>query len=598
MKCFIFFLIVLLVPVCAVYSQSGNKKSIKQCDALLARQIVERQADFSKTLDQTDQRINVLIKIADFLWASDELTARVYFAEAYKIAVERFREKGLERKENKGLITEQPDYRFRVISQIAKRDADWAKKLSEQILKEFDEDKEKEKRSEYDRNREARELLGIAANVAKDNPNLALSLARRVMRYPLSSNWYFTLFEMALNNQALADQIYAEALANYADAEVFRLLYLSAYPFGNQRIFGIEKNTLGASVPINFSPNTNLKRQFLLALLRRVSALTPESTEKSLQTSTPDSAVAVIALNELEPIVAQQLPDLMPMFAQAKVRASSVASNEIMEAANKQNETYKGFNKSFDERLKELEKADAEGKLTDGRIIGLLNSAKKEEEFKLAETWLDKISEAAPREEAGNYFYFRRSKLASEENRFDDARKFAEKITKIELRAVVYFDIAEAGQKNVQTKQEALDSLLEVYKMAQKAPDSIEKAQIFLGLAFMYEKVDHFSALDALSAAIKTANKLENPNLFTSWSSQQINAKDYKFFASYDVPGFDIKRTFYEISQKDFQAAIGQAESFSDKYLRALAVLASVKDCEKNEPAENLKPKRNKPKQN
>ena len=99
----------------------------------------------------------------------------------------------------------------------------------------------------------------------------------------------------------------------------------------------------------------------------------------------------------------------------------------------------------------------------------------------------------------------------------------------------------------------------------------------------MYEKVDHFIALDALSNGIKTANKLENPNLFSSFMSQQISSNGYTHFIGYDVPGFDINRTFYEISQKDFQGAIAQAESFSDKYLQTLAVLASVKDCENNE---------------
>ncbi len=60
-------------------------------------------------------------------------------------------------------------------------------------------------------------------------------------------------------------------------------------------------------------------------------------------------------------------------------------------------------------------------------------------------------------------------------------------------------------------------------------------------------------------------------------------------YIGYDVPGFDINKNFYEIRRKDFQGAISQAGSFSDKYLRTLAVPASVKDCEKNE--ETVKPK-------
>ncbi len=589
MKRFPFFLIALIVSTFSINAQTSSKKPVKQCNALLARQIVEQQADFSKTLGETDQRVNVLIRVADFLWISDEESARRYFVEAFQVAQDRFREKGFEKKVNNGLVNYQPDYRFDVIRAVAKRDADWAKKLLEQVLKEFDEDKEKDKRDNCNKDREVAELLRVAAETAKDNPALALSLARRAMRYPLKNDWYFSLYRMAENNRTAADQIYGEALDNYSNTDVFRLLYLSAYPFARERIFGIESSTLGSSVPADFSPNPNLKRQFLLTLLRRVSKLTPESTDKSLQTWTPESAVAVIAMNELEPVVSQQFPDLMPAFSQAKIHANSVVSNEMMESANKRNEMGKNFEKPFAEKLKELEKADAEGKLKDAQIVQMLTSAKKEEDYKAAETWLDKITEDAPRESAKNYFYFQRSKLASKENRFEDAQKHADKIGKIEFRAVVYFDIAEAKQKNPATRLESLESLTEVYKMAQKSPDTIEKAQVLLGLAYMYEKVDHFNALDALSGAIKTANKLENPNLFTSWSSQQITAKDYQFYTNYDTPGFDINRTFYEISQKDFQGAISQAEGFSDKYLRTLAVLASVKDCEKNE--QPVKPK-------
>ncbi len=61
----------------------------------------------------------------------------------------------------------------------------------------------------------------------------------------------------------------------------------------------------------------------------------------------------------------------------------------------------------------------------------------------------------------------------------------------------------------------------------------------------------------------------------------------------YDVPGFDINKTFYNLSQKDFQGALLQADSFSDKYLRTLAVLAIVKDCrDANKPANQKSVKR------
>ena len=71
------------------------------------------------------------------------LLARGHFAEAYQIAQDRFREKGAERTIEKKAVLSKPDYRFKVINAIIKRDPEWAKKLSNSILKEFDEKQEK-----------------------------------------------------------------------------------------------------------------------------------------------------------------------------------------------------------------------------------------------------------------------------------------------------------------------------------------------------------------------------------------------------------------------------------------------------------------------
>lgn len=594
MKNLYFLLGLLLFLTLANYSQKPSGKLIKECNALLARQLVEQQAEEGKSVAETDKRVNILLRVADFLWTADEETARKYFAQAFQIASDRYKEKGVEKKETQGMILQQPDYRFDAIEAIAKRDAEWAKKLSESVLKEFDEDKEKDKRDNFDKDQEVQEILGIASRAAKDNPNLSLTLARRAMRYPLINSWYFSLFGMAGNNQPLADQIYGELLANYADSEVFRLLYLSAYPFGQDRIFGVEKYSLGTSVPANFSPNPNLKRQFLLALFRRVMQLTPESAKNSVQTGIPETAVAAIALTEFEPVVSQQFPDLIQAFSQAKIHADSIVSADALASAKESEEFGNSYNKSFEENLTKTEQADQEGKLTDEQIFLLVKSAKIEENLKKAKTWIDKMTEETTRDATFNYFYFKRSKLAATEKRFDEARKYALKIVKIEHRAVLFFDIAEAKMKEPLTKSESLDTLLEVYEMAQKAPETVEKAQILLGLAFMFEKIDHYNALNSLADAIKTANKLENPNLFTNFISQRIIGKKFSFYAGYSVPGFEITETFYALSQKDFLNPINQATNFSDRYLRTLAVLATVKGCEKNEKP--VKPNLAKPK--
>jgi hypothetical protein len=583
MKILYFLLVLFVFSALTIHAQKSPAQPIKECNSLLARQIVEQQALESKTVEETDKRVNILLRIADFLWTSDEETARKYFSEAFQIAVERFREKGVEKKDGKNISIYMPDYRFDVIEAVAKRDAEWAKKLSEIVLKEFDEDKEKDKRDSFEKNSEIQEILGIAARAAKDNSNLSLTFARRAMRYPLVNSWYWSLYQMAGNNQSLADQIYAELLLNYADAEVFRLLYLSAYPFARERIFGVEKYTLGTSVPAGFATNQRLKRQFLLTFMRRVMKMTAENNAKSLQVSIPETASAATALDELEPIVARQFPDLMQAFSQAKIHANSIAASDALAAAKSREEAGSSFNKPFSEKLEEVKKAESDGNLEDVQIFQLVNAARTEEDFKQAESWIDKMADEEAREGTINYFNFQRSQLATKEKRFDEARKYALKVPKIEHRAVLFFDIAEAKMKEPMTKLESLDTLLEVFQTANKAPDTVEKAQVLLGLAFMYEKVDHYSALGSLTEAIKTANNLDGPDLFAGYVTQEIKGKYFAHFSSYSVPGFELTETFYAFSKKDFLTALTHAANFSDKYLRTLAILAAVKDCEKND---------------
>jgi len=578
------FLFLLCFTAGNIYAQTPKNAPVKKCNALYAQQLVEQQATESKSTTETDKRIHILLKVADFLWIMDEESVRGYFAEAFQFAREKFREKEVEKSTGSPFLgTIKTNYPFQVIRAVAKRDSEWAKKLTEIALKDSEEIRkdENEKANPFGKERDAEEALGLGMSLAEQNPAAALYFFRRAMRFPLHRNWYFALYQTAGKNSKLAEQVYSELLNNYANAEVSRLLYLSAYPFASDRIFGAEKYQLGTSIPKNLSPNVNFQKQFLIVFLRRVNSLTPETANVKTPPFLPESAYAFMALSEFEPIVSQQFPELKELFLQAKTTVTTLTSPETLESIKKREDSQKDISKTFAERVKDIEKADGEGKLKDIEIVNLVTSAKKEEEFEITEIWLDKIKEEKVREDTTNYFYFSRSKLATKEKRYEDARKFADKVPKIEHRAVLYFDLAEAKLTEPATKLDSLESLSEVYKMSQKSPDTVEKAQVLLGLAYMYEKLDHFNALDAVSSSIKTANKLENPNLFSSFMMHKIVGKDFGNFIGYSVPGFDISQTFGELSKNDFQGAVTQAGSFTDKYLRTLAVLAAVDGCAK-----------------
>ncbi|CAN5251000.1 hypothetical protein BH20ACI1_BH20ACI1_19800 [soil metagenome] len=595
MKNFHFSIFCLLLLVSSnFYAQANSKKQVKQCSELFARQLVEQQAYNSKSIEETDKRINVLLKIADFLWKTDEETSRRYFAEAFQVARERFREKGNEPLITGNIILRRIDYRFEVINAIAAHDAEWAKKLTETALKEAEENKDSKKEKDEndfsENDSEANNTRNIAVLLADKDPSASLYFARRAMRFPFSRKWGSTIFQIAEKNQTLADQIYSEVLNNYSNIIVSDLNTLSAYPFGKETTFGIANMFIFFNPPNNFVPNQNLQKHFLTTFFRRILILNAETANQIFDPyiNIAESTQALSALAEIEPIVLQKFPEVKEQFGQAKNNIETLISGAERENLKKREDNReKGRGITFSDRIEELEKADDEGKLQDYMIVNLVIAAKKEEDFKQLETWLEKIKDENLRDGSIQHFYFKRSKLAVKEKRFDDAKKYADKVAKIELRAVLYFDVADAKIKEPTTKFDSFAVLSEVYKLADKSPDTVEKAQVFLGLAYIFEKVDHVNALDSLSNAIKTANKLETPNLISGYAYQQIASKEFGgYFMRYDVPGFDINKTFYELSQKDFQGALLQADSFSDKYLRTLAVLAIVKDCrDTNKPA-------------
>jgi len=564
----------------SIFAQQVAKPAKKQCDALLTRQIVEQLASESKSVSETDSRVKILIKIADFLWFADQDSARIYFTDAFNAARERFKEKGVEKVSNKGILQIEPDYRFEVIKAVAKRDSEWAKKLTDIVVKDLEESIEKQ--SNFDSERTIGQLLGVAAETAGTNPDFTLSVSRMSMKYPLSSNWYFLLYQIASKNRLLADQIHTELLNNYRNAEVFRLLYLSAYPFGQSRIIGVDKYSFGTSIPANFQPNQTIQKQFLNVLFRKMLNLSPENIVNSTNSNTSESVTALFAINEIEQTIMPRFPEFNQLFTQTKLHISSIVSNSDLETTKQRGEFNDSVALSFEERLEQLEKSDELGQLTDTEIVKLLISAKKEDDFIKGYGWLDKIKNESTRIQTTNYFYYLWAKNDVAEKRYDEARKHSQKIEKIENRSIIYFEIAETVFKETNNKSEAIDALLEVEKIVNKTSDSVAKAQVYLGLANIYLKFDNFNALDALSNAVKTVNKLENENIFTKFNGQQIQTENFSFFAGYSLPGFDLNEVFYEFGKSDFQSALNYAQSFSNKYYRTLAVLAVVKDCEKN----------------
>lgn len=569
------------------------------CNAEFAQLLVEQQVMEGKSVTDPVKRIKILNRSADFLWQFDEPTARKYFAESWKMADDRFEEKGFESKtsgnKESQIIQLLPDQRMEVVRAIAKRDKEWAKKLADQILADFE--KTAKERKGFDSTRELFDIANLATQYAASDPELSLLLMRRVMKYELHSGWFGMLYSLA-QNKTLADTVYAEALNSYRNETPRKLLYLSAYPFARPRLFGFERYNM-MHTPPEMPINDALARRFLEVFFTRIAAFAASEADLNRtveQYDLPEAVYMVTALNDIEPLIIERYPDLLGRFGEARAQAASVLSDEARKKMEDRDKQYSSDGLSFEERIKELEEAESKGKLTDYMIVKMvIHGELTDEQLEILKSWLDKIKEEKPRGETINYFWTKRTQLAIKEKRFDDAEKYAAKVPELEHRAVLFFDLAKMLGKNQNDSTALFETLNRVSKLGRSAENSVPKAQVLLGLANLFEKVNHSTAMDELSEAIRVTNSLkDSPNsldVLRSSVSRQITGKGYSFFTSYSVPGFDLEKTFEELSKKDFEISLGQAKSLDDRYFRTLAVIAVAGNCAKNAKKPAAKPK-------
>ena len=239
------------------------------CSRDNALDFVQQQIAFSKTFDNSVQRITVLIRAADLLWAFRQDKARAAFTESFDLAVHNFKEKGDADSRDGKLRIGTPDQRYTVISAIAKHDNAWAKKLTDQMLKEQQQEAEEKPTKDPERDtRTAERLLAMAGTLLSSDEAAALNFGRYSLRYPATFYLSSFLYQFAARDKPAGDQFYQEALAAYANAPMERLLYLSSYPFGNDREVGEMPGYTIYRVPDGFAPNPNLQRMFVQTVLR------------------------------------------------------------------------------------------------------------------------------------------------------------------------------------------------------------------------------------------------------------------------------------------------------------------------------------------
>jgi len=537
------------------------------------------------------------------LWNVQQDRARATFQEAFEVASQNEKEKAQQAKGvSRMLIVElqTPDQRYVVIRAVAKRDSVWAKRLTEQMLKQGRQDEESTRES-FNDVLTGQRLLDSANLLMGTDVNAALDLARASLKYPAGFMMTNFLYKLAETNQRAADQFYDQALMAYADKPMREFLYLLSYPFAfpdsrNMPVSGAYK------VPASFTPNNSLQRRFVQTLVRRAQQALEVPLDQGDDFNHQRGIEHLLeALMRIEPQVRERLPDLSETLTQARekilVSLPVETQKEFLQPAG--DEVSSPPAKAFDEQIETAEKTPDVNTRDDLIATAVLNASDKESLANVVEV-IEKITDSSIRASLLEWLYFRRAKDAAENQRFDEAERLASKVEGREQRAYLHTEIAKSLLKATDMKVHAREVLEDAITEANKAGMTIFAARTLLTASNLYARLDPSRTISVLGDAINVTNHVESPDFF---ADNQTLVKTVKrrsnagtFPIGFYMPGLDPEAAVLELAKADFNNALSQAGAFTDKFQRAMTTLALADVCLQKVPPAKEKPiKRGRP---
>jgi hypothetical protein len=597
--------VLLLAIVVLGHSASAQKKEQlinpqSSCSRDTALSIIQRQIDLSKTIDSEAQRITLTLRAADLMWPADQPKARATFTDAFDVAARLFKEKGAPDTREGRMAVQGIDYRYTVITAIARRDSAWARRLSRQILDEeaaaeaakIEDQAAKEKaESNPQATRTSEQLMGIALGVLASDQDTAVKFARSTLQYPATLYTSMFLFKLSETNRGPADQFYVEALNAYSRMPMSQFLYLSSYPFALNRDLGEMPASTFYQVPSGFAPSPALQRLFVSTLLGRARDLIQNPPPPKASIRWTETSQVFMALSRVEPLIANSLPDLTAQVAEARGNVGALLTEPEQRRTT---DTLKDPAKqTFDEIIEAADKlANADER--EARIaLAILQAANsRTESIEKLEAAGMKIDDIYLRKRVMSLAFFNRSQAQLNDRKVDEARRLAAKVEEPDQRAYLYAKIADESLKQKKDDADVREMLQDVVDTVAKSGDSEVKARALLVAVHLYRPIDANRAVSLLGDVVKTINNIPSIELSGDRIDIRIEGKAFGSYWGLQTPGFSPEVVFREMGKLDFDGTLYLASNLSDKSIRGLTTLSLADQCLKDLPPP---PKPNKP---
>jgi hypothetical protein len=342
-------------------------------------------------------------------------------------------------------------------------------------------------------------------------------------------------------------------------------------------------------VPTGFIPSTRLQRMFVQIVLRRAQEFVNNPSDPAARDQLSEPGQMLLALTRLEQQIQQSLPDLGPAVEAAKGNLFAQLPQNSQHQVNELAKPVDAPPKTFDEQVEAAQKNPNVDE-RDRRLTSAIIGGSKDESLDHVLSAMDKIADSSLRQPLLNWLYFDRTLRAVKDQKLDEARKLAARVEELDQRAWLYSQIAEESLKHNSDQTQAREVLDEVVAAAAKAPNTPVTARALLGVAYLYTKIDMNRAIAVMAEAVKSINRIEQPDFSRQFVIRKIEGKTFSTYAAFVTPGFTPENAFGEIGKIDFDGMRNLASNFSDKYLRAITTLALVDVClqKKSKPEKPL----------
>ena len=521
-------------------------------------------AELISSFKKADGKARALAQLADILWDYDQTYSRHLFTNAIDLIKPEAGASPSEKQALRRLHSE-------ILSLIAKRDADLAKRLMDQASSPVEADEAEKTRTNFE----------IAYEAAKTQPDKSVEFAQRTLQSGIPLSMSFLLAKLREKDEAAADKLFLLALQRlYLESAVDAdtLLALGTYIFTSPSIdpslpassifYAGVGNVLVADIG---SDRPNIPRGLVIAYMKTAADCLNHPFATAEQ-----HAKMYAAGYQLLPKAYRYAPELTSPIAAAMQWLSQDVPPEMMKE-----ETYKNLKgtgkKDLSENLRDIEK-NPDSEYRDARYLAVIYDLWRQADFTEAASVNDKVSDIETRSKISSLIDFGRGARLLEK----DGRSLAE-VENICVglppgleRAVLRLGIAKARARNHESTR-IVEAINEAVGDINKV-DSIHRAYLLLNAAGLSADYAPMLAPPMLSEAVKQFKSEQGDKFDVTWNERvEAGVMWREFPLSVKDLNFDVSASLRSLVKIDPQGTVVTVRTLTNEDLltRMLPALAS-----------------------